>query len=60
MKTDDKIRDEKLQYNTNREVTKMSAWSSGKIDKYEYLTSEEKLSFNRSQIIKQMNFTYSF
>ena len=60
MKTDDKIRDEKLQYNTNREVTKMSAWSSRKIDKYEYLTSEEKLSFNWSQIIKQMNFTYSF
>ena len=25
MKTDDKIRDEKLQYNTNREVTKISA-----------------------------------
>ena len=34
MKTDDKIRDEKLQYDINREVTKMLALLSGKIDKY--------------------------
>ena len=32
---DDKIRDEKLQYNINREAVKISALSSGKIDKYE-------------------------
>ena len=38
MPIDDKIRDEKLQYNVNREVAKTSALSSGKIDKYEYLT----------------------
>ena len=31
----DKIRDEKLQYDTNREAAKISALSSGKIDKYE-------------------------
>ena len=31
---DDKIRDEKLQYNNNREAAKTSALSSGKIDKY--------------------------
>ena len=37
------IRDEKLQCDTNREAAKISAWSSGKIDKYEYLTGEEKL-----------------
>ena len=36
----DKIRDEKLQYNINREAAKISTLSSGKIDKYEYLTGE--------------------
>ena len=35
---DDKIRDEKLQHNINKEVAKISALSSEKIDKYEYLT----------------------
>ena len=40
MATDDKVRDEKLQYNINREAAKMSALSSGKIDKYDYLTGE--------------------
>ena len=41
MRIDDKIRDEKVQYNINREVTKISALSLGKIDKYEFLTDEE-------------------
>ena len=40
MTTDDKIKDEKLQYNINREVAQISAFSSGKIDKYEYLTGK--------------------
>ena len=31
---DDKIRDEKLKYDINREAAKISALSSGKIDKY--------------------------
>ena len=31
MTVDDKIRDEKLQYDINREATKISALSSGKI-----------------------------
>ena len=31
---DDQIRDEKLQYDINREVAKISALSSGKTDKY--------------------------
>ena len=39
----DKIWDEKLKYNINREVAKMSALSSGEIDKYEFLTREEIL-----------------
>ena len=41
MAIDDKIRDENLQYNINREATKTSALSSGKIDKYEYLSGGE-------------------
>ena len=40
MKIDDKIRDEILQYNINREAAKTSALSSGKMDKCEYLTDE--------------------
>ena len=37
MTIDDQIKDEKLQYNINREAAKISALSSGKIYKYEYL-----------------------
>ena len=43
---DDQIRDENQQYDINREVTKISASSSGKINKYEYLTGEEILPSN--------------
>ena len=35
MTIDNKIRDEKLHYDINRAATKISALSSGKIDKYE-------------------------
>ena len=38
-----KIRDEKLQYNINRESAKISALSPVKFDKYEYLIDEEVL-----------------
>ena len=41
MEIDGKIRYEKLQYDINKEVAKISAISSDKINKYEYLTSEE-------------------
>ena len=37
----DKIRDEKLQQEINREAAKISSLSSGKINKYEYFTGEE-------------------
>ena len=40
MITDDKIRAKKLQYNINKEAAKISALSSGKIDKHEYITGE--------------------
>ena len=59
MSLEDQIRDEKLQYDINREAAKMSALSSGKTDKYEYLTGEEILPSNQQQIIEQAKFTYS-
>ena len=43
MATDDRIKDEKLQYDINKETANISALSSRKIDKYEYLTGEEIL-----------------
>ena len=43
MTIENKIKDKKLQYDINREAVKISAFSSGKIDKYEYLTNDEKL-----------------
>ena len=59
MTTDDKIRDETLQYDINREAEKMSAFSSGKIDKYEYLTGEVILSSVQRRVIEHAKFTYS-
>ena len=59
MTIDNKIRDEKLQYNINREAAKISALSSGKIDKYEYLTSEEIIPPDRRRVIEQAKFAYS-
>ena len=59
MTIDDKIRDEKLQYDINREAAKISALSSKEFDKYEYVTSEEILPSNQKQIIEQAKFIYS-
>ena len=59
MTINDQIRDEKLRYDINREAAKISAWSSGKIHKYEYLTGEDILPSNQQQIIEQAKFTYS-
>ena len=59
MTIDDKIRDEKLQYDINREAAKISALSSGKIDKHEFLTGEEILPPRQRREIKQAKFTYS-
>ena len=43
------------------EVAKISALSSGKIDKYEYLTGEEISPFNqRLIIIEKFKFAYPF
>ena len=59
MTINDKIRDEKLQHDINREAAKISALSSAKIYKYEYLTGEDILPPNQQQIIEQAKFTYS-
>ena len=59
MTIEDQIKDEKLQYDINREAAKISALSSGKLDKYEYLTGEEILPSNQRQIIEEAKFTYS-
>ena len=59
MTINDQIRDEKLLYDINREAGKISALSSGKIHKYEYVTGEDILPSNQEQIIEQAKFTYS-
>ena len=59
MTTDDQIEDEKLQYDINRETAKTSVISSGKNEKYKYLTGEETLSSNQKQIREQAKFTFS-
>ena len=59
MTIEDQTKDEKLQYDINREAAKISALSSGKIDKYEYFTGEEILPSNQQQIIQQAKFGYS-
>ena len=56
---DDQVRDEKLKDNIKREAAKKSALSSRKIDKYEYLTSDEILPSNQKQMIGKAKFTYS-
>ena len=59
MTIEDQIKDEKLQYDINREAAKISVLLSGKVDQYEYLTDEEILPSNQQQIIEQATFTYS-
>ena len=59
MTIDDQTRDENLQYDNNREAAKISALSSGKINKYEYHTGEEILPFNQKQIVEQAKFSCS-
>ena len=41
MNINDKIRDEKLQYDINSATTKIFALSSSKIDKHEYITRKK-------------------
>ena len=59
MTIDDKIRDERLQYDINREAVKASALSFGQINKYEHLTGEKILPPDQRRVIEQAKFTYS-
>ena len=59
MSINDQIKDEKLQYDIDKKAAEVSALSSGKIHKYEYLTGEDILPSNQQQIIEQAKFTYS-
>ena len=59
MTINDQIKDEKLQYDIDREAAKISALSSGKLHKYEYLTGEDILPYAKQQIMEQTKFTYS-
>ena len=59
MAVDSKIGDEKLQYDIDREAAKISALSSGKIDKCKYLTGQKVLCSNQRQVIEQAKFTNS-
>ena len=57
MTINDQTRDEKIQYNINREAAKISALSSSEIRKYEYLTGEDVSPSNQQQIKEQTKFT---
>ena len=47
MRIYDQIRDVKLQFDIQRKATEISALSSDKIDKYEYVTGKEILPSNQ-------------
>ena len=55
----DHLRDEKLQYDIDRETAKIWALSSEKIHKYKHLTGENMLPSNQQQITEHGKFTYS-
>ena len=56
---EEKIRNEKLKYDTNREAAKFSVFLSDRIYKHGYLVNKEILSYDQSKIIKQTIFPYS-
>ena len=59
MTIDDKIRDEKLRYDINREAAKIAALSSGKTDKYDFLIEEQMIPPHQMRVIEQAKFAYS-
>ena len=58
MTIDDKIRDEKLQYEINREGAKILAKTLDTPYKNEYLTGEEMIPSDRKKLIEQIKFQY--
>ena len=59
MTIDDKIRDEKIQYDINTQNIKISTLQSKNIFEYEYLTGKEILPPDQSRVIEQAKFTFS-
>ena len=59
MTIDNRIRDQKLQCDINKETAKISASSFTNIYKHKYLTGEEILPSNQRQIIEQAKLTDS-
>ena len=57
--TDDKTRDEKLQYEISRSAAKITLFSSGNIDKYKYLAGEEKLLSQQYESVKDSDCYFS-
>ena len=55
MTVNDKTKDRKLQHDTNRDASKISALSLGKVDKYEYIIGEEILPLDQSKVIEPAN-----
>ena len=55
MATEDKARDEKLQFDINQKAAKISALSSAKIDKYEGLAGGEILASNQSRMKERLS-----
>ena len=55
MTIDDKIKDENLQYDVNKEAAKMPPLLSGKVNKYEFLTGEEILKFIKVEQQKELS-----
>ena len=53
---DDKIKAKKAQYELDREAAKISALSSGELEKYEYLTGED-LGY-KPNVIQKAKFEY--
>ena len=62
MTIEDQIKDEKLQYDINREAAKISALSSGKIDKYELNTLLVKKYYHRinDNLLNKLNLLILF
>ena len=58
MTIEDKIRDEKLRYESNREAAKISAKTLDTCYKHEYLTSEEITPSDQKQLIEEIKFQY--
>ena len=59
MKIFDRLDVKNQHKNVNGETTKISALSSGKIDKCEYLRSEKILPSDQRRVIEQANFSNS-